>query len=252
MSGKFELRTRQQFAGLIEKRDQWARIHTECAARKRFEHLVETSWARENCALDTMADLALWQAEFPDDLRTRQLQRHLAAAQALIRFTEEREFLSCEDLLALHTLMFSGTPGAGSFRQKEILSLGDEHELVGVEMVRPVVENALEWFQTNSFAQMHEVEKSALMLVKLIDIQPFDEGNGPALRLCSNFFLLKAGYPPAVIPTSKASQYAIAIQNSLRFHTQPIIDLIAEAVAQSLARCLGEPLPPPKLNVLPA
>jgi fido (protein-threonine AMPylation protein) len=81
-------------------------------------------------------------------------------------------------------------------------------------------------------------------------VQPFEEGNGKTLRLFSNFFLIKSGYPPAVIPASQASQYAVAIRSSLRFDTQPIIDVIADSTDRSLRWCLGEPPPPPKLNVL--
>ncbi len=86
------------------------------------------------------------------------------------------------------------------------------HEPTEAELVGPVIDNALGWFQSESFAQMHEVEKSALMLIKLLDVQPFDDANGRTLRLFSNFFLLKAGYPPAVIPASQASEYALALK----------------------------------------
>ena len=84
----------------------------------------------------------------------------------------------------------------------------------------------------------------------MLDVQPFDEANGRTLRLFSNFFLLKAGYPPAVIPASQASEYAVAVERALRFDTQPIIDLIADATDRSLRWCLGEPPAPPKLKVL--
>ncbi|MCI0423992.1 MAG: Fic family protein [Acidobacteria bacterium] len=252
MAEKFQLRTRHQFAGLIDKRDRWARMKDQAGARARFEQLTGPEWARQNCALDEICDPALWRAEVLDSSRVLQLQCHIAATQTLMRFADEKEFLAGEDLLELHRVMLSGGhETAGEYRRQGVRALAEGHEPTDVELVAPVVENALGWFQSDSFAEMHEVEKSALMLIKLIDVQPFDEANGRTLRLFSNFFLLKAGYPPAVIPACKASQYAIAIQNSLRFHTQPIIDLIAEAADQSLRCCLGEPPAPPKLNVLP-
>jgi len=108
----------------------------------------------------------------------------------------------------------------------------------------------LEWFNSDSFHEMHEVEKTALILIKLIDIWPFEEGNGRTLRLFANFFLLKSGYPPAIIPSDKAPQYAAAIQNSFRFHTQPLIDLLTEAVLQGLRYCLAEPTGPPQLHII--
>src|SRR5262245_19513910 len=118
MGGKFELKTRHQFAGLIEKRDQWANVQAEPAARDRFEQLIGLCWARQNCALDEISNPELWQAEVPDDSRARQLQGHMAAAQTLKRFSEQREFLTTGDLLELHRLMPSVThASAGRFRQ---------------------------------------------------------------------------------------------------------------------------------------
>jgi len=88
------------------------------------------------------------------------------------------------------------------------------------------------------------------VLIKFVDIWPFEEGNGRTIRLFSNFFLLKAGYPPAIIPPERSSQYAMAIQNSLRFHTQALIDLLTDSVGQGLQYCLGEAVSPPSLPVL--
>jgi Fic family protein len=169
-----------------------------------------------------------------------------------LRLAQEKDFLSGADLLELHRVLLSGVhPRAGAFRRQDATPLAQGHEPIEAELVGPVVDNALGWFQSESFAQMHEVEKSALMLIKLMDIQPFDEANGRTLRLFSNFFLLKAGYPPAIIPASQADHYALAIQCSLGFDTQPIINLIAEGTDRSLRWCLGEPPAPPKLTVLP-
>jgi Fic family protein len=250
---RFELRTRHQFAGLIEKRDRWILIRDQPEPWARFEQLTGLEWARQNYSLESVADEALRKNESPDDwLLDSQLQCHLAAVQTLLRFAEKKDFLSGNDLLELHRVLVSGVhAGAGKFRQQDAAPLAPGHEPTDPELVAPVVDNALGWFQSESFAEMHEVEKSALMLIKLMDIQPFDEANGRTLRLFSNFFLLKAGYPPAIIPASQADQYALAIQRSLGFDTQPIIDLISEATDRSLRWCLGDPPAPPTLKVLP-
>ena len=253
MAERFELRTRHQFAGLIERRDRWILIRDQPEARARFEQLTGSEWARQNHGLELLADAALGKNESSDDsLIDSQLQRHIAAVQTVLRFADEKEFLSGDDLLELHRVLVSGVHArAGEFRHQDAAPLAQGHEPTDAELVAPVVDNALGWFQSESFAEMHEVEKSALMLIKLMDVQPFDEANGRTLRLFSNFFLLKAGYPPAVIPASQADQYVLAIQRSLGFDTQPIIDLISEATDRSLRWCLGEPPAPPKLKVLP-
>jgi fido (protein-threonine AMPylation protein) len=225
------------------------RDHPDAMAR--FEQLTGPDWAQQSYGLDAASDAALWQAAALDPSGVAKLQGHIAAAQTLLRLADEKEFLSGDDLLELHRVLLCGVHAqAGEFRQQGAAPLAPGHEPTEAELVGPVIDNALGWFQSESFAQMHEVEKSALMLIKLLDVQPFDEANGRTLRLFSNFFLLKAGYPPAVIPASQASQYALAVQSSLRFDTQPIIDLIADATDRSLRWCLGEPPAPPKLKVL--
>ncbi|MSO23348.1 MAG: hypothetical protein EXQ58_08875 [Acidobacteria bacterium] len=251
MAERFELRTRHQFAGLIERRDRWVRMRDQSEAGARFEQLTGPDWARQNHGLDAVSDATLWQAETLDPLRASQMQCHIAAVQTLLRLADEKEFLAGDDLLELHRILLSGFhPRAGEFRQQAATPLAPGHEPIEAELVAPVIDNALGWFQSESFAQMHEVEKSALMLIKLMDVQPFDEANGRTLRLFSNFFLLKAGYPPAVVSASQASPYDLAIQSSLRFDTQPIIDVIADATDRSLRWCLSEPPPSPRLKVL--
>jgi Fic family protein len=222
-------------------------------AQARFEQLIGIDWARQNCQLEFLVEHAHPKGEALMPLDDFQLQCHVAAVQTLLRLAGEKEFLSGADLLELHRVLLSEVhPRAGTFRQLDAPPLVQGHDPIEAELVGPVVDNALGWFQSESFAEMHEVEKSALMLIKLTDVQPFDEANGRTLRLFSNFFLLKAGYPPAVIPASQASPYALAIQRSLVFDTQPIIDLIAEGTDRSLRWCLGEPPAPPKLTVLPS
>ena len=253
MTEKFELRTRHQFAALMERRDRWVRIRNEPEARARFEHLAGPEWARQNLGLEARSDDALWQAETLDPSRLVQLQSHIASARTLLSLGQQKQFLTRDDLLELHRVLCSAFhPSAGEFRQREGTPLSQEHQPTEPDLIAPLIDNALTWFQSDSFAEMHEIEKSALMLIKLLDIQPFEECNGPSLRLFSTFAMLKAGYPPTVIPAGRTNEYALAVQRSFRFDTQPIIDVIAEAADWSLRWCLGDPPAPPMLKVLPS
>ncbi len=251
MAGNIELKTRRQFDGLIEKRGRWSNLQHNSAARERFEKCTGIHWASRNCALDESTAPDLWTKGILEEPRARQLECHMAASHGMLRLSRETEYPSAEDLLELHRIMLESSDlSAGKYRQYEMKSLVEGHEPAEAELVPLLVENSLDWFRSDGFNQMHEVEKAALMLIKLIDIEPFDNGNGRTLRLFSNFFLLKAGYPPAIIDPCKGSQYAIAIENSLRFNTQPLIDLLAESADQSLLYCLDEPSSPPGLTVL--
>ena len=251
MAGNIELRTKHQFAGLVERRDRSSVFKDDLGAQDRFAQLLGPRWARDNCAMDEIGESSLWLQEALDEKKTLQLSRHIDAAQWLFNCSRNQAFLSSSDLLELNRRLMEGIqPRAGRFRESEINALGEGHEPIEAELVPYVVENALEWFNSDSFHEMHEVEKTALMLMKMIDISPFEEANGRTLRMFSSFFLLKSGYPPAIVPSGRASQYAMAIQNSLRFHTQPLIDLLAEAVLQGLQFWLAEPAGSPQFHIL--
>ena len=251
MPGNIELRTKHQFAGLLERRDRLALLKNDGDVQGQFTQLVGPTWARDNCALDEIIEPFVWPSGSQDDKGLRQLNTHIAAARWLLSCSQNQASLSSADLLELHRRLLEGIrPKAGCFRESEIAPLFEGHEPMEVELIPYVVENALEWFNSDSFHEMHEVEKTALMLMKLVDIFPFEEGNGRTLRLFSSFFLLKAGYPPAIIGPATASQYAIALENCLKFHTQPLIDLLAEAVLHGLQFSLGEPASPPSLPIL--
>ncbi len=251
MAEPIGLRTRQQFACVTEKRDRWVALSNDPRAPERFEELVGPEWAGQNCALEEIRVPSLWERNPLGERRSVEFSHHVRAAHWLVQLSKSQEFLSVDDLQKIHFLMLEGLhPSAGRFRQCEMPSLGEGHEPAEAEMIRFVLENALEWFNSESFHEMHEVEKTALVLIKLIDIQPFEAANGRTLRLASNFFLLRAGYPPALIKAAKASQYAIAIEQALRFHTQPLIDLLTDSLLESLQYCLGEPFHPAKLPIL--
>lgn len=251
MTEEFEFKTRRQFFSLIEKRDRWRLVQRQVLPRQRFEQLLGPQWAIDNCALDKNSLPDLWTKGALDHNWEKQLEWHQLATGRIYQWAQTCEFLSTENLLELHRLLVTGkAQGAARFRETEIKPICEGHEPMEAMLVPEVVENALEWFKAESFHQMHEVEKTALMLAKLIDIHPFEDANGRTIRLISNFYLLKAGYPPAVISASRASEYAFAIQGAMRFHTQPIIDLLTEAAHQSLSYCLNESPSPAELKVL--
>ncbi|MEW5978149.1 MAG: Fic family protein [Acidobacteriota bacterium] len=245
MPGDLELRTKHQFAPLVEAKSRWLkRKADDPMAQARFKELTGIRWAIENCALDAVENPQAWK-QGPDNLCEMQIHRHQVASVMLVEFAISKDSLKVADLQSLHYAMVRDLhPLAGQYRKSEVRPLGEGHEPTEPELVPYVVANAMEWFSAASFNEMHEVEKTALLLMKMIDIHPFETANGRTLRLFSNFYLLRSGYPPAIIPSAKASQYAIAMQNSLRFHTQPLIDLLADSLRQTLAFCLDEACPP--------
>jgi Fic family protein len=238
MNGSFGLRSRAQFQSLDQYRGQWLVVKEQPAAQQRFLELINALWPRNNCALDEEEDPAPWNSEALDPDRARQLEYHCMAARQLASLVQNKPALSPADLLGLQGLMIAGDPSAGHYREASIEPLAEGHQPTESSILPEVVANAMEWFNADSFCELHEIEKTALFLVKLLDILPFGQGNGRTLRLTDNFYLLRAQYPPAIIPVSRAAEYRLAIKYALGFHTQPLVDLLADSVRESLRCCL--------------
>ena len=251
MPAEFEFKTRLQFLPLIEKKDRWLRIQEQESSRERFQYLLGPYWAQKNWEMQR--SLGRGVSPNPSEAVSRDVLQagHEVAARQLFAWSKSVDSLTSGHLLELHGLLALGNQtGKSRFREHDIESICEGHEPIEGVLVPEIVENALEWFKAESFYQMHEIEMSALMLTKLIDIHPFAEANGVTTRLISSFSLLRAGYPPAIFSPSKANEYARAIECAIGYNTQPLVDLLTESVHESLCSCLGEPLPPPSLKVI--
>jgi hypothetical protein len=250
MSPSFNLKSRVQFQDLDKKRDQWVSVKSQPCGQLLFEELIRSKWGRQNCGLDDAGNPGLWNAGILDDHRAQQLDYHLRAARHLISLAQPKRHLSLQDLLELHGLMRNGNPEQGKFRNTWIESLADDHQPTEFELLPEIVANALEWFGSDSFHEIHVVEQGALFLAKLLDILPFQQENGRTLRLAANFFLLRAEFPPAVITSSRSDQYCSAIEHGLSLETQPLVDLLAGSLLESLHYCLGERAPASAFQIL--
>ena len=251
MGNGFELKTRRLFAGIIGQRDRWTQRQGAPGANEAFERLTEDVWAGHNCALDHSGEGAAPVPETRQDERRRHHERHVKAWRWLLERAQQSAAPSPSDLRQLHSRL-TGQPAGrlSDYRHGPAAPLLESHDPAEPELVPQLVDAALEWCRADSFAEMHEVEQAALVLLKLTDIQPFDRHNGKTLRLFSNFFLVRAGYPPAVIRSELAGRYSTALQRALCYQTGPLVELLTESVAFSLGYCLGEPPSPLPFVVL--
>jgi len=247
----FELKTRRLFAGIIGQRDRWAQRQQSAGADVTLERLTGDLWARHNWALDEPGEGTGPVPESWQNERRRYQECHVKAWRWFRERTRQSAAPTPTDLRQLHSRL-RGQPAGRQFdyRDTPASPLLESHDPAEPELVPHLVDAALQWCQADSFGEMHEVEQAALVLLKLTDIQPFDQHNGQTLRLFSNFFLVRAGYPPAVIRSELAGRYSMALQKALGYQTGPLVDLLTESVAYSLAYCLGEPPSPPPFVVL--
>jgi len=251
MVERFELKSRQHFRDLIAKRKRWNQLQGHLKSDLPYEELVGPYWGRHNCALEEVEPGSDWHNVALDSKKIRELQCHMHASQWFLARASQDTALHSSDLLQLHAILTENLqPQGGYYRVSADDSMVEVGNSADFELIPDLVESAFDWFHADSFGEMHEVERAALMLIRLVDIHPFDRENGKTIRLFSNYFLLKAGYPPAIIRSEQALVYAQALQEALQFRTGALVKLLTEAVMESLKFCLGEDRGSPRLVIL--
>ena len=169
------------------------------------------------------------------------LREHLEAVnhREAMRFTERMAALDKpldeEEILGLHRTILTGiqTDDAGRYRAVRVAGSMRvfPNPLKVAELVQAFVEevNALD---------VHPVLRAARAHYGLVAVHPFVDGNGRTARLLMNLLLIRAGYPPALLPAQQRGRYYDVLEAANSGDLYPFEVIIAEAVKASLERVL--------------
>src|SRR5207302_1375832 len=94
--------------------------------------------------------------------------------------------------------------------------------------------SACHWFTAESFTEFHPVEQASLVLLRLIDIEPFDRSNERTALVAASLFTLRSELPPVIIKPEMKAAYRAACAEAMRMNTKPMVDLLAAAVEKSI------------------
>lgn len=118
-----------------------------------------------------------------------------------------------------------------------ITKTGEEHHYATPEET-PILMGELMKFYEKALEDdaVHPVLLAAYFHFAFVAIHPFDDGNGRLARLLMNLILLKAGYPPVVIQSSKEDRvkYYGALSEADAGSMQSFFELIADGMVRSL------------------
>ena len=111
---------------------------------------------------------------------------------------------------------------------------------VKAEILPLVLEGACQWFSADSFTELHPIEQAGIVLLRLIDLRPFDRGNEQTALVAASLFTLRSGLPPIIVRVEKQAAYRAALNEGIRMNTKPMVELIAESIEQSLGLMILE------------
>ena len=116
------------------------------------------------------------------------------------------------DLRSIHGLVLGKTGGdaAGRYSQQPRFVAGSR----AVFPEPSAVPGLMADFATRLAASPPSPELALEAHLRLVSIHPFADGNGRTARLLMNLLLLRAGYPPLVVPPERRPDYIDAIERA--------------------------------------
>jgi hypothetical protein len=146
-----------------------------------------------------------------------------------------------ERLLDLHRAVIGAAPGEDILRKTEPAPVVALHEPAPALILPRMLDNAFDWFDTESFRDLHPVERAAVVYLRLLDLHPFSSHTETTATLAAGFYTEREGLPPLVIFADDLTQarYARALEAAFRMLTQPLVELFAEMLTRTMRIGLG-------------
>lgn len=98
---------------------------------------------------------------------------------------------------------------AGVYRRTNVIISGADHVPPDALQVESEMQAFIERYRESG--TLHPVDRAARVHVNFVGIHPFVDGNGRTARLLMNLELMKAGFPPAVLPVERRLEYYEAL-----------------------------------------
>jgi len=91
-----------------------------------------------------------------------------------------------------------------------------------------------DWLNVESSAALKPAQRGALVLARMVEILPFDDGNGRVARLAASHVMVGAGARPPVMTGHDRVRLIQALQAAFQLQTEPLASLLDEAAERAL------------------
>lgn len=102
------------------------------------------------------------------------------------------------------------------------------------EWIESRLQLLLEWLGTASAQELTPGQRGALALARLVEIVPFEDGNGRVARLATSHLMVQGGARPPILLGSDGARLRAALQAAFRIDTAPLVLLLQEASERAL------------------
>ncbi|XP_054741623.1 protein adenylyltransferase Fic [Anastrepha obliqua] len=142
--------------------------------------------------------------------------------------------ITLKDILEIHRRVLGHVDPieGGEFRRTQVYVGG--HVPPGPGDLAILMQRFEIWVNAEQSVSMHPVKHAALAHYKLVHIHPFIDGNGRTSRLLMNALLMRAGYPPIIIPKQQRHKYYQFLQLANEGDIRPFVRFIADCTEKTL------------------
>jgi hypothetical protein len=96
------------------------------------------------------------------------------------------------------------------------------------------LQNLEEWLNVGSGAELKPAQQGALALARIVEILPFDDGNGRVARLAASHVMVRAGARAPVWMAEDRPRLIQSLQAAFQLRTEPLAALLDEAAERAL------------------
>ena len=139
---------------------------------------------------------------------------HHKAFYSVLDQLRNKEPITLESILGLHVLVLLYDDYAGHLRKDDeaVMVVGAKTMFAHPGEVRGLVTMFVDWLNNSLDSGRDPLLVSVEAHMYFVRIHPFPDGNGRMSRLLMNLVLLKAGYPPVIVPVEEKKEYFAAIR----------------------------------------
>ncbi|XP_005187319.1 protein adenylyltransferase Fic [Musca domestica] len=228
---------------LDRKRDALSGIHESNAALRRakkeayFQHIYHSVGIEGNTM--TLAQTrSILETRMAVDGKSIDEHNEILGLDLAMKFINaslvNKMEITLKDILEIHRRVLGHVDPieGGEFRRTQVYVGG--HVPPGPGDLSILMRHFENWLNSEQSLSLHPIKHAALAHYKLVHIHPFIDGNGRTSRLLMNTLLMRAGYPPVIIPKQQRHKYYQYLQVANEGDIRPFVRFIAECTEKTL------------------
>jgi Fic family protein len=143
--------------------------------------------------------------------------------------------LNDKDILTVHGLVLQKIEKeyAGRYRNAGVRISGANFTPPNALKVDTYMMDLIDWLN-NDTIPINPVVKAAIFHHRFVWIHPFFDGNGRTVRLVFNLYLMKLGFPPAIILKNDRKKYYDALNKANNGDYSKIVLMVLQALERSI------------------